>query len=92
MFLVQSTLKERDDMVVCSTKHFTVVRVKAQLDQMTDGLNVLGIDIRQLYNMYAALVKRIPPQKIKGIVKNVLQSMAGIGSFQLPSKSCADYM
>jgi len=26
-----------------STKHFTVVRVKAQLDQMIDGLNVLGV-------------------------------------------------
>lgn len=49
--------------------------------------------VRQLY--YALLVERIPPKKIKGIVRNVLQSMvpsADIDSLQLPSKSCADYM
>ena len=49
--------------------------------------------VRQLY--YALLVERIPPKKIKGIVRNVLQSMvpsADTDSLQLPSKSCADYM
>jgi len=49
--------------------------------------------VHQLY--YALLVERIPPKKIKGIVRNVLQSMvpsADIDSLQLPSKSCADYM
>ena len=49
--------------------------------------------IRQLY--YALLVERIAPKKIKGIVQSVLKCMvpsADVGSIQLPSKSCADYM
>ena len=49
--------------------------------------------VRQLY--YALLVERIAPKKIKGIVQSVLKCMvpsADVGSLQLPSKSCADYM
>ena len=49
--------------------------------------------ICQLY--YALLVERIAPKKIKGIVQSVLKYMvpaADVGSLQLPSKSCTDYM
>ena len=38
-----STLSDRDCIVQFFAKHFTVVRVKAQLDQMIDGLKALGI-------------------------------------------------
>ena len=38
-----STLSDRDFIVQFFAKHFTVVRVKAQLDQMIDGLKGLGI-------------------------------------------------
>ena len=38
-----STLSDCDCIVQFFAKHFTVVRVKAQLDQMIDGLKALGI-------------------------------------------------
>lgn len=38
-----STLSDSDHIVKFSAKHSTVVRVKAQLDQVIDSLNVLGI-------------------------------------------------
>ena len=37
------TLANRDSMVLAFAKHFTVVRVKAQLDQLIEGLNALDV-------------------------------------------------
>ena len=59
----------------------------------TGGRKQYSPIIRQLY--YALLVERIAPKKIKGIVQSVLKCMvpsADVGSLQLPSKSCANYM
>ena len=49
--------------------------------------------IRKLY--YALLAERIPPGKIKGLVKCVLETMvptAQLSNLELPSRTCADYM
>ena len=63
------------------------------IETTTGRRNQYSPIVRQLY--YALLVERIAPKKIKGIVRSVLKCMvpsADVGSLQLPSKSCADYM
>ena len=49
--------------------------------------------IRRLY--YALLAERVPPGKIRNIVKCVLETMVPsteIDNLQLPGQTCADYM
>ena len=58
------TLAERDQIVQSLATHYTVIAVKAQLDQIVEGLKVLGVyDLIKthpsaMYNMLISLPKK----------------------------------
>ena len=73
---VLSSLEDRKQIVQSITNYFTVVRVKAQIDQIMDGLKCLGID--ELIKSYPSTMHRLfisrPEPLTSDSVFNLFQS------------------
>ena len=73
---VLSSLEDRKQIMQSITNYFTVVRVKAQIDQIMDGLKCLGID--ELIKSYPSTMHRLfisrPEPLTSDSVFNLFQS------------------